>query len=131
MKKILFLILVLFGIMVTGCSNSKLQKLSLDELYNKINNKDSFVIYFDVLDSSLEDKFENVVTNNNIDGYIIDTSKITDEEKIKLQPIITYEDSSIIFIIDGKDPSILSHITNSDTTVKEIETRLKDMNFIK
>ena len=131
MKKIIIFVLMSMGLIITGCSNSKLQKLSLDELYNKINNKESFVIYFDVEDSSLKDKFEKVVGNNNIDGYIIDTSKISEDEKIKLQPIISYESSSIVFIIDGKDSSILSHVTNSDTTVKEIEARLKDMNFIK
>ena len=131
MKKLLFLMLASLVVMITGCSNSKLKVLSLDELYNKINNKDSFVVYFDVEDSSLKDKLETVVTNNNIEGYIIDTSKISEEEKIKLQPIITYEESSIIFIINGMDSSILSHVTNSDTSVKEIEARLKDINLIK
>ncbi len=122
---------IFLGLMVTGCTKSKLNKLSLDELYNKINNKDSFVVYFEVTDNALKNKLEKAATNNKIEAYVIDANKISNEEKIKLQPIISYEDSAIVFIVDGKDPSILSHITNSDTTVKEIESRLKDMNYVK
>jgi hypothetical protein len=131
MKKFIYLMVIFLGLMVTGCTKSKLNKLSLDELYNKINNKDSFVVYFEVTDNALKNKLEKAATNNKIEAYVIDANKISNEEKIKLQPIISYEDSAIVFIVDGKDPSILSHITNSDTTVKEIESRLKDMNYVK
>ena len=131
MKKIIYCLLFTLILVVTGCSNSKLKSLSLDELYNKISNKDSFVVYFEVEENSLKTKLEKVLTNNDLTGYVVDTSKINDDAKIKLQSTIDYESSAIIFIIDEKDPSILSHITNSDTTLKEIEARLEDMNFIK
>lgn len=131
MKKICYIMSILVILLFTGCSKSKLTTITLDELNNKISNKDSFVIYFEGEDTSLKEKLEKVLTDNNIEGYLIKISKITEEERIKLEPTIAYEDSAIVFIVNGKDSSILSHIKNSDTTTKEIEARLKDMNFIK
>ena len=131
MKKILCLVSILALILLTGCSKSNLNTISLDELYNKISNKDSFVIFFEDEDNGLKTKLEEALSNNNIEGYLIKTSKISAEEKTKLEPIIAYDSNSIVFVVDGKDASILSHVTNQDTTVKEITARLKDMNFIK
>ena len=131
MKKIIYSISMLVLLLLTGCTKSNLTTISLNELNNKISNKDSFVIYFEGEKNILKDKLETVLTSNNIEGYLIKTAKITEEEKIKLQPVISYEGSEIVFIVNGYDSSILSHIKNTDTTTEEIEARLKDMNFIK
>lgn len=134
MKKVLFLLLLVFTLILTGCnsSSSKLELLSLENLYDKINNKESFIVYFSSEDNTfLEKKLSNVLETNNLTGYLIKTNKISEEDKIKLQPTITYEDNSIVFIIEGKDPSILSHVTNDEVTTYELTERLKDMKFIK
>ena len=131
MKKILCFISIIALILITGCTKSKLETLSLDSLYEKINNKDSFVLYIHVGDSSLQSKLEQVLESNNLTGYYINGAKLSNEEKLKLETSITFDNSEIVFIIEGQDPSHLSHVTNDETTIKELEARLKDMNFIK
>lgn len=130
MKKLFALFLLVSIFIFTGCTKSKLNSISLDEIYTKINNKESFIIYFDGGNDTLKDKLENVLTNNNIEGYVIKTSKISDEEKIKLEPTIYFEDSTIVFIVEGRDPSILTHVTDDTVSLKELELRLKDLKFI-
>ena len=131
MKKVLYFMSIVAIILLTGCSKSNLESLSLSELHDKLNNKESFILYIDDNNSSLKNKLEKVLSDNNITGYSIKSSKISNEEKIKLEPNISFDDTTIVFIIEGNDPSRLSHITDEDITTKEIESRLKDMNFIK
>ncbi len=130
MKKISLLIILMFTFLLTGCGNSKLENLSLKELKEKLNNKDTFIVYFAKEDSDLESKLNAVLENNNLKGYKFDTNKISDEEKYSLQLSIPYEEPSIVFVIKGQDPSKLSHVTDEDILIKHLEERLKDMQFI-
>ena len=130
MKKIILgLLLTLF--LFTGCSSSKLTTLSLEELNEKLTKKETFIVYFSKDDSNLEETLSKVLEDNNLEGYKVDTSDISDTEKNKLELQISYEEPSIVFVIAGKDPSKLSHVTNESATSKDIITRLKDMKFIK
>ncbi len=130
MKRI-FLCLFLVLFVLTGCSSSKLSSITLDELNEKLSNKETFIIYFYQDNSELEKTLNKVLKENDLSGYKFDTSKITNEEKNKLELQIAYENPSIAFIIKGKDSSKLSHVTSESATVKDITERLKDMNFIK
>ena len=130
MKKI-FLSLLLSMFLLTGCSSSKLNKISIEELNKKIQDKKIFIIYFSKNDSNLEKTLNKVLDNYDLEGYKIDTSKISNEEKNKLEIQIAYEEPSIVFVINGKDPSKLSHITSEVISTKDIIKRLQDMNFIK
>ena len=131
MKRI-FLILSLTFILLTGCGTSNLKELSFSELKNKLEQKESFIIYFDKGDENiLETKLNKIVKEYNLNGYTINTTKITNDEKLEIQPLIDYEEPSIVFVINGLDPSKLSHVTDKDTTIKDIIQRLKDINFIK
>jgi PBP1b-binding outer membrane lipoprotein LpoB len=130
MKKIIFSILAVI-FLVTGCSNSKLSKLSYDELNTKLSNKETFILYLANDDSKLGEKLESVLSENNLEGYKINISDITSEEKYALETKISYEDACIVFIINGNNPSKLSHITDESITKKDIVKRLVDMNFIK
>lgn len=132
MKKYVLFLLLLLTFFVSGCSKNSLSKISFDELNTKLNNKESFILYFNSdSNNNLEEKLDKVLTNNNLKGYIINASKLSDQEKIDLQLNIAYEEPSIVFIINGQDPTKLSHITDTNITTKQIEQRLKDMNFIK
>lgn len=131
MKRI-FLILSLTFILLTGCGTSNLKELSFSELKNRLEQKESFIIYFDKDDENiLKTKLNKIVKEYNLNGYTINTTKITNDEKLEIQPLIDYEEPSIVFVINGLDPSKLSHITDKDTTIKDIIQRLKDINFIK
>ena len=131
MKKIYLCILLVLTFILTGCSSSNLSKISLDELNNKLDSKETFILYFaSENNNALEKTLVEVLEENNLTAYKVDTNKISDEERLKLQTSIDYKDPSIVFIIKGKDPSVLAHVTNSDNKKEDIINRLKDMNFI-
>lgn len=131
MKKTIFIFLLTITFLLTGCSNGVLTKISYDELSEKLNNKETFVVYFSSMDSNLENTLNDALSENNLEGFKVDTSKINNDEKLKLETSIAYTNPSIVFVINGKDSSILSHVINENTTKEEIVARLKDMKFIK
>lgn len=132
MKKRLFIIILMLVFVLTGCSSSKLKSLSYEELTKKLNDKETFIVYFSTEENnSLEKKLSNVLEDNGLEGYRVNINKITAEEKNTLQLAIPYEDPSIVFIIEGRDPSKLSHITDEEILTKHLIEKLKDMNFIK
>jgi len=132
MKKNIFVILALLLFpLLTGCSSKYLKDISIEELNTKLKNNETFVLYFNDENNNIEDTLVKVLEEKNIIGYKINTSKITNDEKLELQTKIDYEKPSIVFVVDGKDPSIMSHITDKDVKKERIEANLKDMGFIK
>ena len=130
MKKICITLFVCL-IMLTGCSSKALKKISINEVKEKISNKESFILYFDNKDDdTLEKKLISVLEEFDITGYKVNTSKISSDEKSDIEIEIPYEEGNIVFIINGKDPSVLSHIKNSDITKSEIKARLIDMGYV-
>lgn len=132
MKKIIQFIMLFMLIIVTGCSNNALKKISINELNEKLKNNETFIIYFTKDDEDiLENKLLKVLEDNNLTGFKIDSNKITNKEKLLLQTQIDYETPSIVFIINGKDSSKLAHVTSDEITNNQLIQRLKDMNYIK
>ena len=132
MKKLSLFIVLLLTIFITGCGSNKLTSLSLDGLREMLDKKESFIIYFgSEKNTDLENKLNTVLERNDLEGYRMDINKLSDEEKIKLQKDIPFEDSSIVFIIEGRDPSKLSHVTDKDILIKHLENRLRNLKFIK
>ena len=132
MRKILIAILFIF--VITGCTSNNYNKINYDELVKKTENKETFIILFnDGSDDAklLKNTLNKVLNDNNLKAYMIDSTKITQDEKNKLRPIISYEDLSIVFIKEGIDSSKLSHITDPQTSTKNLENHLSNLNFIK
>ena len=132
MKKISLLIILIVTLFLTGCGSSNLESLSLEELNTKIEAKETFIVFFgSKKNTDLEKKLETVLEKNNLKGFRVNTDKLSDSEEYLLQKTIPYEDPSIVFILEGKDPSKLSHVTDENILVKHLEERLKDLSFIK
>ena len=131
MKKRYFLIVILFTLLLTACSSSKLYSISYNELKEKVNNKETFVLYVTTEDNTLEDTLKNVLEKYDFKAYKISLDDLNDSEKAELKLKYSYEDPTIIFIIEGNDPTILSHVTDSSIRSTDLIARLKDMNFIK
>ena len=130
MKKIL--VLIVFMILLTGCDNGNIKDISLKELNSKFENKETFILYFEGKDSqTLEKTLNKVLENNNLTAYTIDTSELNQDEINELRMNADYESPSIVFIIEGRDPSVITHITDNYIQENELTTRLKDLNFIK
>ena len=129
MKKVLLLIIGLF--MLTGCSNNKIEELSYKELNKKFENKETFILYFDGTNGDvLEDTLNRVLEKENLVAYTIDTSKLSQDEINTLRYKADYEEPSIVFIKEGTDPSILTHITDVYITDESLTTRLTALGFI-
>lgn len=131
MKKIFLLFLLVFTVYLTGCDGNTFKKISYEELKSKMTNKETFIAYFYSENSKLEDKLEKILIDYELTGYKIDINKLSDEEKNTIKLSIAYENPSIVFIINGNDPTKLSHITDEEIRPNLIIERLKDMNFIK
>ena len=120
---------------MTACSNDSIfTKLSYDELNKKIENEETFILLFN--DESrngelLKHTLEKVVTENDLTAYEINSSNLKETQKNNLRPLISYQDASIVFIINGKDPSKLTHITDELTDVDELTSHLTNLGFIK
>lgn len=130
-KKICFItVIVLFVCMLVGCTSSKLNKINLEELNNKVKNQETFILYCSSENrNNLEEKLSEILDEYNLQAYFFNPSKLTQDEINTLKLTIDYDDPSIVFIINGIDPTILSH-ANTNNTKEEIIQRLKDMNFI-
>ena len=129
MKKVLLLIIGLF--MLTGCSTDKIEELSYKELNKKFENKETFILYFDGTDGDvLEDTLNRVLEKENLVAYTINTSKLSQDEINTLRYKADYEEPSIVFIKEGNDPSILTHITDVYITDESLTTRLEALGFI-
>lgn len=130
MKKI-FLILVI-TILLSGCSNGNLKKINYEDLNQKLENKETFILYFDSSEQGtlLMDTLNKVLTKYELKGYLLNADKLSEDEVNELSLKIDFETPSIVFVQEGVDPSILSHVTNQSITEEEIINRLKDMKYI-
>ena len=117
--------------MLTGCSSNKIEELNYKELNKKFENKETFILYFDGTNGDvLEDTLNRVLEKENLVAYTIDTSKLSQDEINTLRYKADYEEPSIVFIKEGTDPSILTHITDVYITDESLTTRLTALGFI-
>lgn len=130
MKKILFVLS--FILLLTGCGNNNIKTIGYSELIQKFDNKESFILFFDGDNSeTLKSTLNKVLENNNLEAYTIKTNKLDNDKINELRLKVDFEEPSIAFVIDGNDPSVITHITDNYIDENNLEIRLHDMNFIK
>lgn len=129
MKKILFSLLVVFTLLLTGCSNGNIENIKYDALKTKIENKESFILYVGT-SSSLKTNLNKVLEENNLTAFALSVDKLSDEQKLELNNKISFSGNEIIFVKEGIDPSKKSHITDEYSKEKEIYDQLVNMGFI-
>lgn len=130
MKKIILIITIL---LLTCACSSNLKSIKVDNLEKRLKDKESFILFLTdgneegttlkkTLESSLKDSKTNV--------YFINTDKLKDEENKKLESLFTYEDSNIIlFIKNGQENSVLSRITDTFISEKDLKNEIKNQGF--
>ena len=129
MKKVLLLIIGLF--LLTGCSSNKIENISYKDLNKKFENKETFILFFNGTDGDvLENTLNRVLEKENLVAYTLDTNKLSQDEINSLRYKVDYEEPSIIFVKEGTDPSILTHITDVYITDESLTTRLTALGFI-
>ena len=61
MKKRCILITIVLLLLLTACSNNKLSNIKVNELKEKTDNKESFVLYLSANDNELESTLNQIV----------------------------------------------------------------------
>ncbi|MGN0973881.1 MAG: thioredoxin domain-containing protein [Bacilli bacterium] len=134
MKKLFLLLTIIFScLLFTGCSS--LKTISLDELKEKLDNKESFILEVIQTDCShckeFSPRFKKVLKDNNLTAYQIDTQKLSENEKKEFDSIIYVSGTpTVVFIKDGEEKATHYRISGAVSNDKIIE-KLKKAGYIK
>ena len=110
---IIFILLAIFFIFKEN--RIYLKEITYSEYKNKINNKESFIIYFKQNGcshcASFTPVFEKVLNDYKVTAYFINFSNLSDEDNKSLSNDITISGTpTVVFIKDGKELSGLYRI---------------------
>lgn len=141
MKK-LFTLVILFAsiLLLAGCgsSNSKIEDISFKELYNLVENKESFIleIYQDGCShcAVFNPRFEKVLEEYNVTAKRINCTHLTEEEYNQFIKDFNDNDDigtpTVFFIVEGKEKSSMNRLSG-EPSEKEIIRKLKQNEYIK
>jgi len=120
MKKVLLITMLLFSLfIITGCKRTKgYSELSYNELNDKINNKETFIL---MIESSLcshctelKKTIENINQKYKIDIKYIDIYFLTEEEIANIKNKFSYSGTpTVVNVIDGIEKNNQDRITGS------------------
>lgn len=143
-KKILIICLIIailvgaFYLLINSSDNNKnnLIKLSYDEIINKIDNKESFVLVISRTNCShcanYKPKLKEVAGKYNIKIYYIDTDELDKETLTKFTQKMSFDGSTptTLFIKDGEEKTTATRI-EGDVSEERLIEKLKKNGFIK
>lgn len=111
-KKILSLVLLTVLVFFTGCTitTNNINKISYEEYTNKVESKESFILYIGEKNSALYQTLNQVLNDNNLEAFLINEKDLKDTELLEFRDKINYTGNTIVFIKEGIDPSTLSHL---------------------
>ena len=130
MKKFILVITIL--LLTCACSNN-LKSIKVDNLEKRLKDKESFILCLtdeNEEGTTLKKTLKSALKDNKTNAYFINTDKLNDEDNKKLESLFTYEDSNIIiFIKNGQENSVLSRITDTFISTKELTNEIKNQGF--
>ena len=133
---IVLLVLIISGLILNKIFNgSMLKELSVNEVIEKIDDKDSFVLCISQTTcahcASYKPKLENVANKYNLEIYYIDIDKYEKEEIDEFKTKISFDGSTPVtaFIVEGEESSIASRLFGNVSSDK-IVNKLKNFKFI-
>ncbi len=135
MKKIGKLWFFFLGILLlTGCSEASINTLSIEELEEKIANKETFIV--EVVQTgcsacaSFAPTFEGVMAKYKLKAYRINTTNLSEEDSKKLDAIsyISGTPTTLFFVKGELGDS--SHKLVGSVSSDTLKTRLKYLDFI-
>ena len=141
MKKVLKQILLVFVLIASltclnGCSNkSNIKEITLDELKEKIANKENFPLYVGNEGCShcisYKPILEAVANENDIVIYHLDNSKLKEDEQSEFKSIINISGTpTVAFITEGEEETTLNRIVGEASKESTIK-RFKSNGYIK
>ena len=115
-------------------SKNYFKELKYDEVIDKIENKDSFVLLISQTTCthciSYKPKLEEVANKHKIYIYYIESNLLNDEERDKFTSYINFSTTpATVFIKNGEETTVANRI-NGDASKDKIEKKLKSNGFI-
>ena len=133
-RKIKFLLIGLFIVILTGCNNSNtITEINYSKLEDMIDNKDSFILEIVQTGCShceeFSPRFKAVLKTNNLKAYSLNLYNLNNEEREKFSKLTTNVTGTptVLFFKDGNETSIK---INGAVSNEKIEERLKDAGYI-
>jgi len=130
------IILILFGGEDSETNSKYLKKISYQEVINKFDNKEDFILYVGQEGCSacklFNPNFIKVIDKNKVTVYYLDLSTIKNDEYNNLQNYILITGTpTVVFITDGEEESVNNRITNGSVSTTYIYDKLKVNGYIK
>lgn len=135
MKKIKYLLLVLLvGVIFTGCGKNNLKTISFNELSKKLENGESF--FFEVVQdgcshcANFTPKLKEVLNEYDVIGYQLNLTDLTEENYETFNSMFDVDGTpTTIFIVNGKEVSLLQRI-DGNVSKEKIISKLKTNKYI-
>ena len=113
---------------------SYLKELKYDEVIEKINNKESFVLLLSQTTCShcmdFKPKLESVAKEYKLTVYYLETNLLTEDDNKDLKAHFNFSGTpTTVFVIDGDEKSAATRI-NGDVATSKIISKLKSNGFI-
>lgn len=135
MKKIIIVLLIIISsLIITGCSNDEvIKEISYEELEERINNKESFILELVQTGCShceeFSPRFQAILKTNNLNAYSLNLYNLTEDEIEKFDNLTTVTGTpTVLFFEDGKETS---NRINGAVANDKIEEELKENGYIK
>lgn len=135
MKKIKYLLLVLLvGVIFTGCGKNNLKTIGFNELNKKLENGESF--FFEVVQdgcshcANFTPKLKEILNEYDVIGYQLNLTDLTEENYKTFNSMFDVDGTpTTIFIVNGKEVSLLQRI-DGDVSKEKIISKLKTNKYI-
>lgn len=118
-------------------SKSYLNKISYNDVIEKIEDKESFILLISQTTCthcmSYKPKLEEIANKHKIEIYYIDVDLLSDEDFDKLDSYLNFADAGTpvtLFVKNGEETSAATRITG-DASSEKIEKKLKSNGFLK
>lgn len=133
---IVLLVLIVIGIILsTSNNNSNLIELSYNEILEKVNNKEDFVLCVSASECShcmsYKPKLKKVSNKYNIKIYYVDVDTLTKEDYSEFKDKFSFDGSTpvTIFFKEGEEKTTATRI-EGDVSTDRIISKLKKNGFI-
>jgi len=140
MKKIIGLTGIIFAIfLLTGCdNNSYLKEISLDDLYTKVENKESFILELTQDGcshcASFTPTFKKVLKDYKVTAYNLNISDMSEDEYLDFIENFNNNESlgtpTVMFFVNGHEKTSMNRIVGS-ASEKEVIRKLTQNDYIK
>ena len=130
-------LVVLVGAIIADLvlSRSYLKEIKYEQVIEKVENKESFVLLFSQTTCShcmdYKPKLKRVANRYKIKIYYLETDLLSGEESEELKTHFSFRGTpTTIFVIDGEEKTAATRI-NGDVSEEKIVSKLKSNGFIK